>query len=79
MQGTRSGSAGLAKFIYFLAINKFISGEEAGLSKTNKIYKKQNCNKLVYFRGRGQAELDWRNVDTVLLWGINIQASLKVN
>ena len=29
-------------------------------------------------RGRGQAELDWRNVDTVLLWGINVQASLKV-
>ena len=36
---------------------------------------------LIYYadcRGRGQAELDWRNVDTVLLWGINIQASLKV-
>ena len=32
----------------------------------------------VDFRGRGQAELDWQNVDTVLLWGINIQASLKV-
>ena len=32
----------------------------------------------VNFRGRGQAELDWQNVDTVLLWGINIQASLKV-
>ena len=33
---------------------------------------------MLIVRGRGQAELDWRNVDTVLLWGINIQASLKV-
>ena len=37
-----------------------------------------DCIRAVDFRGRGQAELDWRNVDTVLLWGINIQASLKV-
>ena len=33
----------------------------------------------VDFRGRDQARLDWRNVDTVLLWGITVQASLKVS